>query len=83
MYYQIENEYGNIESSFGQKGKDYVKWAAKMAVGLGAGVPWVMCKQADAPEFIVNPFCSFSFFCCIYISIPKYCYINNTTRLDV
>lgn len=51
---QIENEYGNIESSYGQKGKDYVKWAADMAVGLGAGVPWVMCKQVDAPEFIID-----------------------------
>lgn len=51
---QIENEYGNIESSYGQKGKDYVKWAAKMAVGLGAGVPWIMCKQEDAPEFILD-----------------------------
>ncbi|KAL8481118.1 hypothetical protein ACS0TY_027594 [Phlomoides rotata] len=51
---QIENEYGNIESSFGTKGKDYMKWAAKMAVGLGAGVPWVMCKQVDAPEYIID-----------------------------
>ncbi|KAJ0805085.1 putative glycoside hydrolase, family 35, glycoside hydrolase superfamily [Helianthus annuus] len=50
---QIENEYGNIEESYGQKGKDYVKWAAKMAVGLGVGVPWVMCEQADAPEYIM------------------------------
>ncbi|CAN4120826.1 unnamed protein product [Withania somnifera] len=49
---QIENEYGNIESSFGPKGKTYMKWAAEMAVGLGAGVPWVMCKQTDAPEYI-------------------------------
>lgn len=53
MLSQIENEYGNIEGSYGQKGKDYVKWAANMAVGLGAGVPWVMCKQTDAPEYIV------------------------------
>lgn len=51
---QIENEYGNVESSFGQKGKDYVKWAARMALGLEAGVPWVMCRQADAPETIIN-----------------------------
>ncbi|KAI3791098.1 hypothetical protein L2E82_04702 [Cichorium intybus] len=51
---QIENEYGNIEGSFGQKGKDYVKWAAEMAVGLEAGVPWVMCKQTDAPEYIID-----------------------------
>ncbi|KAF3456617.1 hypothetical protein FNV43_RR01271 [Rhamnella rubrinervis] len=51
---QIENEYGNIESKFGQKGKEYVKWAAEMALGLGAGVPWVMCKQTDAPENIID-----------------------------
>ncbi|GJY32787.1 D-galactoside/L-rhamnose binding SUEL lectin domain-containing protein [Tanacetum coccineum] len=51
---QIENEYGNMEGSYGQKGKDYVKWAANMAVGLGAGVPWVMCKQTDAPEYIID-----------------------------
>ncbi|XP_016458095.1 beta-galactosidase 9 isoform X1 [Nicotiana tabacum] len=51
---QIENEYGNIESSFGPNGKKYMKWAAEMAVGLGAGVPWVMCKQADAPEYIID-----------------------------
>ncbi|XP_031253021.1 beta-galactosidase 9 isoform X2 [Pistacia vera] len=51
---QIENEYGNMESSYGQRGKDYVKWAANMALGLGAGVPWVMCKQTDAPENIID-----------------------------
>ncbi|KAK3038358.1 hypothetical protein RJ639_031454 [Escallonia herrerae] len=51
---QIENEYGDVERSYGQKGKEYVKWAANMAVGLGAGVPWVMCKQVDAPEFIID-----------------------------
>ncbi|KAM3326493.1 hypothetical protein P3S67_001619 [Capsicum chacoense] len=51
---QIENEYGNFESSFGPKGKIYMKWAAEMAVGLGAGVPWVMCQQTDAPEYIID-----------------------------
>lgn len=51
---QIENEYGNIESSFGKGGKEYVKWAARMALSLGAGVPWVMCRQPDAPDNIVN-----------------------------
>ncbi|KVI06923.1 Glycoside hydrolase, catalytic domain-containing protein [Cynara cardunculus var. scolymus] len=38
---QIENEYRNIEDSYGQKRKDYMKWAANMAVGLGPGVPWI------------------------------------------
>ncbi|KAH7573015.1 hypothetical protein JRO89_XS03G0051500 [Xanthoceras sorbifolium] len=56
MLQVIENEYGNMESSYGQHGKDYVKWAARMALGLGAGVPWVMCKQTDAPEHIVKSF---------------------------
>ncbi|XP_042490241.1 beta-galactosidase 9-like [Macadamia integrifolia] len=51
---QIENEYGNVEGSYGEKGKEYVKWAANMALGLSAGVPWVMCKQPDAPENIIN-----------------------------
>ncbi|XP_062104711.1 beta-galactosidase 9-like [Humulus lupulus] len=51
---QIENEYGNIEGKFGQKGKDYVKWAAKMALSLGAGVPWVMCRQTDALDKVVR-----------------------------
>ncbi|CDP11164.1 unnamed protein product [Coffea canephora] len=51
---QIENEYGNVESSFGARGKAYMKWAAEMAVGLGADVPWVMCKQVDAPEYIID-----------------------------
>ncbi|KAJ4847968.1 hypothetical protein Tsubulata_041212, partial [Turnera subulata] len=23
-------------------------------VGLGAGFPWVMCKQTDAPEYIID-----------------------------
>lgn len=60
--YQIENEYGDVESSYGQGGKEYVQWAAQMALGLGAGVPWVMCKQSDAPENIVilfvDPLCA-------------------------
>ncbi|KAE9602995.1 putative beta-galactosidase [Lupinus albus] len=51
---QIENEYGNIESSYGNGGKQYVKWAARMALSLGAGVPWVMCRQQDAPPDIID-----------------------------
>ncbi|KAB1213622.1 Beta-galactosidase 9 [Morella rubra] len=54
MLQVIENEYGDVESSYGQGGKEYVQWAAQMALGLGAGVPWVMCKQSDAPENIIN-----------------------------
>lgn len=26
-----------------------------MAVGLGTGVPWLMCKEEDAPDPVVSP----------------------------
>ncbi|XXG87051.1 hypothetical protein AAC387_Pa11g1837 [Persea americana] len=51
---QIENEYQNVEAAFQDKGPLYVKWAANMAVGLQTGVPWVMCKQTDAPDPVIN-----------------------------
>ncbi|CAA0827415.1 Beta-galactosidase 12 [Striga hermonthica] len=47
---QIENEYGSESKYYGRAGRDYTNWAAKMAVGLNTGVPWVMCKQDDAPD---------------------------------
>lgn len=61
--WQIENEYGPLEYEVGQPGKAYTQWAAKMAVGLGTGVPWVMCKQDDAPDPIVS---CHSLFCNIF-----------------
>ncbi|XP_060672991.1 beta-galactosidase 16-like [Ziziphus jujuba] len=51
---QIENEYTLVEGAFHDKGKSYVRWAAKMAVGLQTGVPWVMCRQDDAPDPVIN-----------------------------
>ncbi|CAI0555125.1 unnamed protein product [Linum tenue] len=51
---QVENEYGNVEAAFQEEGKAYVEWAAKMAVDLQTGVPWVMCKQPDAPDPVIN-----------------------------
>ncbi|CAN1286643.1 Beta-galactosidase 1 [Linum perenne] len=51
---QIENEYGPMENELGASGKAYTKWAADMALDLGTGVPWVMCKQDDAPDPIVS-----------------------------
>ncbi|KAI5335791.1 hypothetical protein L3X38_025925 [Prunus dulcis] len=51
---QIENEYQNIEAAFHEKGPAYVRWAAQMAVELQTGVPWVMCKQTDAPDPVIN-----------------------------
>ncbi|KAF5205967.1 Beta-galactosidase [Thalictrum thalictroides] len=45
---QFENEYGLSSKAFGAAGCAYIDWAAKMAVGMGTGVPWVMCKEDDA-----------------------------------
>ncbi|XP_020592351.1 beta-galactosidase 6 [Phalaenopsis equestris] len=52
---QIENEYGNVQSSYGSaSAKSYISWAASMATSLDTGVPWVMCQQDDAPDPIIN-----------------------------
>ena len=51
---QIENEYTLVEPAFHEEGPSYVRWAAKMAVGLQTGVPWIMCKQDDAPDPVVS-----------------------------
>ncbi|KAJ9551096.1 hypothetical protein OSB04_015141 [Centaurea solstitialis] len=51
---QIENEYGNIERAFHENGPRYVKWATEMAVGLNTSEPWIMCKQDDAPDPVIN-----------------------------
>lgn len=52
--FQIENEYGPERHAFGEAGFAYMNWAAKMAVGLNTGVPWVMCKEDDAPDPVVS-----------------------------
>ncbi|KAK7405319.1 hypothetical protein VNO78_06537 [Psophocarpus tetragonolobus] len=51
---QIENEYGNIMSSYGENGKQYMKWCAQLAESYQIGVPWVMCQQSDAPDPIID-----------------------------
>lgn len=58
---QVENEYGDIESVYGDGGKRYALWAANMAVSLNTGVPWIMCQQYDAPDPVINT-CN-SFYC--------------------
>ncbi|KAG2397979.1 Beta-galactosidase 13 [Vigna angularis] len=51
---QIENEYNHIQRAFREDGDKYVQWAANLAVALDVGVPWIMCKQTDAPDPVVN-----------------------------
>ncbi|KAK6143379.1 hypothetical protein DH2020_023727 [Rehmannia glutinosa] len=49
---QIENEYNNVQLAYKEHGVNYVSWAANMAVSLYNGIPWVMCKQKDAPQTV-------------------------------
>ncbi|XP_019444794.1 PREDICTED: beta-galactosidase 3-like isoform X1 [Lupinus angustifolius] len=51
---QIENEYGPQSKMLGAAGQNYVNWAAKLAVEMGTGVPWVMCKEDNAPDPVIN-----------------------------
>ncbi|KAF3333442.1 beta-galactosidase 9 [Carex littledalei] len=67
---QIENEYGPMESVMGPGAKSYANWAAKMAVGLNTGVPWIMCKQDDAPDPVINT-CN-GFYCDYFSPNQKY-----------
>ncbi|KAK8602320.1 hypothetical protein V6N12_052131 [Hibiscus sabdariffa] len=67
---QIENEFGPVEWEIGDPGKAYTKWAVKMAVGLDTGVPWVMCKQDDAPDPVINT-CN-GFYCENFTPNAKY-----------
>ncbi|GMY05720.1 beta-galactosidase 3-like [Fagus crenata] len=65
---QIENEYESVSKVFGSAGNAYMTWAAKMAVGMGTGVPWVMCKEDDAPDPVIN---TCNGFYCDYFSPNK------------
>ncbi|KAM3330816.1 hypothetical protein ACQJBY_027123 [Aegilops geniculata] len=51
---QIENEFGPLEWDQGEPSKAYASWAANMAIALDTGVPWIMCKEDDAPDPIIN-----------------------------
>ncbi|CAK9169664.1 unnamed protein product [Ilex paraguariensis] len=47
---KIENEYGPKSKAYGVAGYVYMTWAAKMATELDTEVPWLMCKEDDAPN---------------------------------
>lgn len=51
---QIENEYNTVQLAYKEPGTRYVQWAGTMAVRLETGVPWMMCKQKDAPDTVVG-----------------------------
>jgi len=63
-----------VEWEIGAPGKSYTKWFSQMAVGLNTGVPWVMCKQEDAPDPIVSHSSLFIylinfFVCCVALKL--------------
>ncbi|XP_047327382.1 beta-galactosidase 13-like [Impatiens glandulifera] len=51
---QIENEYNNVQLAYREKGASYIQWAANLALSFNVGVPWIMCKQKDAPGAVIN-----------------------------
>ncbi|KAF3970309.1 hypothetical protein CMV_005977 [Castanea mollissima] len=65
---QIENEFEPVSKVIGTAGHAYMTWAAKMAVGMGTGVPWVMCKEDDVPDPVIN---TCNGFYCDYFSPNK------------
>ncbi|KAL0455916.1 UNVERIFIED_CONTAM: Beta-galactosidase 7 [Sesamum latifolium] len=47
---QIENEYGLVSSTFGERGKSYLNFTLDLAESLKLNVPWIMCQQWDVPQ---------------------------------
>ncbi|PRQ56959.1 putative beta-galactosidase [Rosa chinensis] len=43
-----------MEYEIGAPGKAYTDWAAQMVVGLNTSFPWILCKQDDAPDPVIN-----------------------------
>ncbi|CAN8229350.1 unnamed protein product [Cochlearia groenlandica] len=51
---QIENEYSAVQRAYKQDGLNYIKWASNLVDSMNLGIPWVMCKQNDAPDPMIN-----------------------------
>lgn len=54
LFEQIENEYDNVQVPYKENGKKYIEWAANMVVKLYNVIPWIMCKQKEAPPSVVR-----------------------------
>ncbi|CEM10807.1 unnamed protein product [Vitrella brassicaformis CCMP3155] len=50
---QVENEYG-YQSEKMPDGHKYVEYCADLANSLETDVPWIMCKQDDAPPSVIH-----------------------------
>ncbi|XP_009107264.1 beta-galactosidase 11 [Brassica rapa] len=51
---QIENEYSAVQRAYKEDGLNYIKWGSKLVDSMNLGIPWVMCKQNDAPDPMIN-----------------------------
>ncbi|KAL1190208.1 Beta-galactosidase 14 [Cardamine amara subsp. amara] len=51
---QIENEYNAVKLAYKENGERYIRWAGNLVESLNLGIPWVMCKQDDAPGTVIN-----------------------------
>ncbi|CAH8305571.1 unnamed protein product [Eruca vesicaria subsp. sativa] len=51
---QIENEYNAVKLAYKENGERYIRWAANLVESMNLGIPWVMCKQDDAPGNMIN-----------------------------
>ncbi|KAG7544451.1 Glycoside hydrolase 35 catalytic domain [Arabidopsis suecica] len=51
---QIENEYNAVQLAYKENGERYIKWAANLVESMKLGIPWVMCKQNNAPGNLIN-----------------------------
>lgn len=74
---QIENEYNNVQLAYREAGEKYIEWAADMAVATYNAIPWVMCKQKDAPDRVVR-----YFFPSILLSLIRYSVMSNTINFQ-
>ena len=41
---QVENEYNNVASRYGEDGRKYLQWLRDLAISVGFDVPLVMCE---------------------------------------
>ncbi|CAK9166864.1 unnamed protein product [Ilex paraguariensis] len=51
--FRIENEYGLESKAYVAGGYAYMTWATKMGAELDTEVPWLMCKEDDAPDPVI------------------------------
>lgn len=54
LKWQIENEYNAVRLAYKEDGERYIEWAANLVESMNLGIPWVMCKQDNAPGNIIN-----------------------------